>query len=172
MPVRLGYWQSQTSNVCSRMTGQWSDISAISLSPSDPVSYLRSLALRTWTSSWRREGSAGMDTWNAAKVQSSLPVTYRLMESSWQRGIAESGISRLVILMLDTPGDLVWDMSCMQQASYLEGGPMMWMLPLYLHGNKKSGANDDETSYILCQYDKKFDLRINVGHNYLHFRVQ
>ena len=25
-----------------------------------------------------------------------------------------------------------------QQASYLEGGPLMWMLPLYLHVNKKS----------------------------------
>ena len=30
MPVRLGYWQSQTSNVCSKMTGQWSDRSAMS----------------------------------------------------------------------------------------------------------------------------------------------
>ena len=25
-----------------------------------------------------------------------------------------------------------------QQASYLEGGPLMWMLPLYLHVNQKS----------------------------------
>ena len=50
MPVRLGHWQSQTSNVCSGMTGQWSDRSAMSsrktLSPSDPMSYLPSLALR------------------------------------------------------------------------------------------------------------------------------
>ena len=30
MPVRLGHWQSQTSNVCSEMTGQWSDRSAMS----------------------------------------------------------------------------------------------------------------------------------------------
>ena len=40
MPVRLGHWQSQTSNVCIGMTGQWSDRFAISshktLSPSGP----------------------------------------------------------------------------------------------------------------------------------------
>ena len=30
---------------------------------------------------------------------------------------------------------------CMQQASYLEEGPLVWMLLLYLHVNQKS--NDD-----------------------------
>ena len=54
-------WQSQTTNVCSRMTGLWSDRSAMSncktLSLSCPMSYLRSLALRIWTPSWKREGS-------------------------------------------------------------------------------------------------------------------
>ena len=30
-----------------------------------PMSYLRGLPLRIWTSFWRREGSAGMDMWNA-----------------------------------------------------------------------------------------------------------
>ena len=40
--------------------------------------------------------------------------------------------------MIDVPGDLVWDLPCVQQASYLEGGPLMWMLPLYLHVNQKS----------------------------------
>ena len=32
----------------------------------------------------------------------------------------------------------------MQQASYLEGEPLMWMLALYLHINKKSGDDDDD----------------------------
>ena len=63
--VRLSHWQSQTSNVCSGMTWQWSDRSAMSsrktLSPADPMSYLHGLALRIWTSFWRKEGSAGMD---------------------------------------------------------------------------------------------------------------
>ena len=44
MPVRLGHWQSHTSNICSGMTGQWSARSAMSSrkrwSPSGPVSYL------------------------------------------------------------------------------------------------------------------------------------
>ena len=145
--------------VCSGMTGQWSTRSAMSssktLSPSGPVSYLYGLALRIWTSFWRREGSAGMDMWNAPIVQSRQPLTYRLMEnvgvggprwhgSSWQRVIAESGSSPLSTLMLDIPRDLAWDQPCMQQASYLERGPLMWMLPLYLHFNKKSNDDDDD----------------------------
>ena len=40
--------------------------------------------------------------------------------------------------MIDIPGDLVWDLPCVQEASYLEGCPQMWMLPLYLHVNQKS----------------------------------
>ena len=63
--------------------------------------------------------------------------------SSWHRGIAESGRSRLMTLMTDIPGDLVWDLPCVQQASYLEGVLLMWMLPAYLHVNKKS--DDDDT---------------------------
>ena len=154
MPARLGHWQSQTSSVCSEMTGQWSDRSAMSgsktLSPPGPMSYLCSLALRIWTSFWRRE-----DRWYGHMVQSRQPLTYRLMESmglggprwhgnSWQRGIAESGNSQLSTLMIDIPGDLVWDLPCVQQASYLEGGPLVWMLPLYLHVNQKSDYDDDE----------------------------
>ena len=151
MPARLRHWQSQTRSVCSEMTGQWSDRSAMSgrkkLSPSDPMIYLCDLALRIWTSFWRREDSDGMDMWNAPVVQSRQPLTYRSMESvglggprwhgsSWQGGIAESGSSRLSTLMIDVPGDLVWDLPCVQQASHLEGGPLMWMMPLYV--NQKS----------------------------------
>ena len=32
---------------------------------------------------------------------------------------------------------------CVQQASCLEGGPLLWILPLYLHINQKSNDNDD-----------------------------
>ena len=100
---------------------------------------------------WRRDDSDGMDMWNALMVHSqhSQPFTYRLRESmdlggprwhgsSWQRGIAESGSSWLSTLMIEICGDLVWDLPCVQQASYLEVGPLMWMLPLYLHVNQKS----------------------------------
>ena len=65
-------------------------------------------------------------------------------ESSWQRGIAESGSSGLSTLMIDIVGDLVWDLPCGQQASYLEGSPLMWMLPLYLHVDQKSNDDDDD----------------------------
>ena len=119
------------------------------LPTSGPLSYLHSSALKTWTSYWKREGFAGMDMWNTPMVQSRQPLTCRLLESlglgsprwlgsSWQRGIAESGSSQLSTLMIETPGDLVWDLPCVQQASYLEGVPLLWILFLYLHVNKKS----------------------------------
>ena len=142
------------------MTEQWSDRSAMlnhkTLPPSGPLSYLHGSELKTWTSYWKREGSAGMDMWNAPTVQSRQPLTYRLMESvglggprwlgsSWQRGIAESGSSQLLTLMIETPGDLVWDLPCVQQASCLEGGPLLWIWPLYLHVNQKSDDDDDES---------------------------
>ena len=165
------------------MAGQWSDRSAMSscktLSPPDPVSYLRSLALRIWTSSWRREGSAGMDMWNAPMVQSKQPLTYKLMESmglggqrwhgsSWQRGIAESGSSRPSTLMIDIPGDLVWDLPYMQQASYLEGAPLMWMLPLYLHVNKKSIVDDDDDRQVVKWSFSNFRTSKKLLVNSLH----
>ena len=63
------------------------------------------------------------------------------MEAADREGL-QSGSSRLWTLMIDVPGDLVWDLPCVQQASYLEGGPLMWMLPLYLHVNQKSDYDD------------------------------
>ena len=143
----------------SETTGQWSDRSAMidrkTLSPPGPMSYLCGLALRILTLFWRREDSDGMDMWNAPMVQSGQPLTYRLMENvglggrrwrgnSWQRGIAESGSSQPSTLMIDIPGDLVWDLPCVKQASYLEGGPLVWMLPLYLHVNQKLWGYDME----------------------------
>ena len=32
----------------------------------------------------------------------------------------------------------------MQLASYLERGPLMWMMPLHLHVNRKSDYDDDD----------------------------
>ena len=85
MQARLGHRQSQTSSVCSEMTEQWSDRSAMSgrkiLSPPGPMSYLWGLALRIWTSFWSREDSDGMEMWNVPMVQSRQPLTYKLIES-------------------------------------------------------------------------------------------
>ena len=155
MPLRLGPWQSRTFNAFSGMTGQWSDRSAMSshktLLPLGRMSCVCSLASKTWTSSWRRKDFGGMDTFNDQTVPSSQPMTYRLKESgwpgsSWQRGVAESGSSLLSTLMIETPGDLVWDLPCVPLARYLEGGPLMWILSLNLHVNQKSGDDDDDQS--------------------------
>ena len=37
---------------------------------------------------------------------------------------------------------LAWDLLCVQLASYLERGPLMWMMPLHLHANQKSDYDD------------------------------
>ena len=34
------------------------------------------------------------------------------------------------------------------EASYLEGGPLLWILPLYLHANQKSNDDDEEEKKI------------------------
>ena len=156
IPVRLGHWQNQPSNICSRVIGQWSDSSAMSgcktLSPPGPMNYLCSLALRIWTSFWRREGSAGMDMWNAPMCsQDSLSHTGWGKAWAWEaqddmeaadRQWLQRGSSRLSTLMIEICGDLVWDLPSVQHASYLEGGPLMWMLPLYLHINQNSDYDD------------------------------
>ena len=49
--------------------------------------YLCGLALRIWTSFWRREDFNGLDMWNAPVVQSRQPLTYRLMESMGLGGL-------------------------------------------------------------------------------------
>ena len=44
-----------------------------------------------------------------------------------RKQLTESGSSLLLTLMIDSPRDLVWDLSCMQQASYLEEGQLMYL---------------------------------------------
>ena len=36
----------------------------------------------------------------------------------------------------------------MQLASYLEGGPLIWMMPLHLHVNQKSDYDGDDDDHI------------------------
>ena len=52
----------------------------------------------------------------------------------------------------------------MQQASYLEGVPLMWMLLLYLHVNQKSDDPDDDDDEQYHRYIVKM-LNHNVLHN-------
>ena len=135
------------------MTEQWSDRSAMlnhkTLPPSGPLSYLRGSELKTWTSYWKKEGSAGMDMWNAPSVQSRQPLTYRLMESvglggprwlgsSWQRGIAESGSSLTAIDPHDRDTWRSGVRSAMRAASQLPGrGPtVVDMAPIPARSSK------------------------------------
>ena len=76
---------NQTSSICSEMTDRSAMSDRKTLSPPGPMSYLCGLALRIWTSFWRREDSIGMDMWNAPVVQSRQPLTYRLVESVWKQ---------------------------------------------------------------------------------------
>ena len=51
----------------------------------------------------------------------------------------------------------------MQQASCLEGGPLLWTWPLYLHVNQKSddddGDDDDDENYDILDLDN-FQVRL------------
>ena len=68
--------------------------------------------------------------------------------STWRSGVRSAQPSRqehleirceiCSTLKTGAPGDQVWDLLCLQLASYLEEGPLMWMMPLHLHVNKKS----------------------------------
>ena len=51
-------------------------------------------------------------------------------------------------------------MLCVQLASYLERGPLMWMMPLHLHVNQKSDY-DDMIS----------DIHVYVKFEESHFKV-
>ena len=114
---RLQYLQCQATRHCQHLV-QWATWTALH-----------------WGSGPHPEGedSTSTDRWNTPRVQSRQPVTCRLMESSlggpswhgssWQKGIAESGSSWLLTLMIDTPGDMVVR-SSMRAASQIPGrGP-------------------------------------------------
>ena len=46
----------------------------------------------------------------------------------------------------------------MQQASYLEWGPLIWILPLYLHVNQNSSDDDDDDDDIQIIYPEYWDI--------------
>ena len=71
--------------------------------------------------------------------------------------------------MIETPGDLVWDLPCLQQASCLEGGPLLWIWPLYLHVNQKSDDDDDDEAEINQAFhstSRYLDNLLNVDNPY------
>ena len=57
----------------------------------------------------------------------------------------------------------------MQQASYLERGPLLWILPLYLNVNKKKYDDDDKNKIILT--DGLIFLSADLGMNAAKYHV-
>ena len=129
LSVKLGYWTRRTCSACSAMIGFWSN------KPLDmATSYWQSL--RTSTSFWEREDFTGLGMWSVLVVQSEQHVIYRLMAGGGRKNKAnteETDGERLPWVEAHgswppkkgAPGDQVWDLLCVQLASYLEGGPLM-----------------------------------------------
>ena len=56
--------------------------------------------------------------------------------------------SRQLTYKKGAPGDQVWDLLCVQLASYLEGGQLMWMMQV----NQKSDYDDEiSDGFVRCQ---------------------
>ena len=53
----------------------------------------------------------------------------------------------------------------MQLARYLEGGPLMWMVPLHLHINQKSDYDDAGQQMILAGKELTYWVQINSPTN-------
>ena len=56
----------------------------------------------------------------------------------------------------------------MQQASCLEGGPLLWIWPLYLHVNQKSDDDDDEN--LFYKISSKIQLQTHRIASYVLFQ--
>ena len=74
-------------------------------------------------------------------VQSEQHVVYRLMAGgpklTWKKPM-EKDCSEWKLKTVDPQERSTWRLLCVQLANYLEGSPLMWMIPLYLHVNQKS----------------------------------
>ena len=149
MPVRLGQWQSQTSNICNGMTAMIRQI--CNVKPQDIVTTRSNelLALgiedldfilkERWFSWYghvkRSNGAFGMHVDGKCG-----PVRPKM---TWKQ-LTERDCREWKLSAIDpSPGDLVWDLPCLQQASYLEGGPLMWMLPC---------TYDDDEGIAKCHF--------------------
>ena len=89
-------------------------------------------------------------TWNASMVQSRQPVQVDGKSGPGRPKMtdrdAESGN-----MAIDPHDRNTWrsGVPCVQQASYLEGGPLMWTLPLYW---QKSDGDDDDDNCLNISY--------------------
>ena len=101
----------------------------------------------------KREGSAGMDTWNAPTVRGPErpKMTWKQLT---ERDCREWSLSAINPHDRDTWRSGVRSAMC--AASQLPGrGPLLWILPLYLHVNQKCDDDDDDDKVLIwAQYWK------------------
>ena len=90
--------------------------------------------------------------WSVLVVQSEGGGCPCLPGRHWRRKTAVSGSSRQLTLKIGTPWDQVWDLLWVQLASYLEGGPLMWMMPLHLYVHQKSMMVWWSRVFIVCKF--------------------
>ena len=67
-----------------------------------------------------------------------------------------SGSSQQLTLKKGAPGDQVRDLLFVQLASYMDRGPLMWMMPLHLHVNQKSDYDYDDDVKLLTEHHLEF----------------
>ena len=132
----------------------WSVASGSALMTSGPHTE-RAKALLVWTRGMLQRCSQDSlwhtDCWKAWAWEAQDDL-----EAAGREGL-QSGSSQLSTFVIETPGDLVWDLPWVQQASYLEGGPLLWILPLYLHVNQKSDDDDSAKVYRCTHFLARLD---------------
>ena len=68
----------------------------------------------------------------------------RWLERHLQRDFKTVVSGIFALNKVDPCDSSVWDLPCMQLASYLERSPLMWMMLLHLHVNLKAANDDDD----------------------------
>ena len=114
-----------------------------------------------------------------ALVQSRQPLIYRLMESvggpgrpkmTWKQ-LTERDRRQWKLTAIDPHDRDTWksgvNLPCVQQASCLEAGPLMWIWPLYLHVNKKSD-DDDSLTKLVHVVDHLLDEKVFLNRCHRH----
>ena len=92
---------------------------------------------------WCNQNSGWYTDWRQAGAGRPKLTWKKLTEKLRKPAVSVS--SRQLTLKKGAPGDQVWlwDLLCVQLASYPQRGPLMWMMPLHLHVNQKSDYDDD-----------------------------
>ena len=107
-----------------------------------------------------------MDMWNTPTVQSRQPLTQvngkrgpGMPKMTWKQ-LTERDRRDWKLSAIDPHDRDTWrsDVRSAMHAASLEGGPLLWIWPLYLHVNQKS--NDDE--YHALDFRRLSNLHVHI----------